>query len=213
MTAVATSIGLPYAEAQAADSSQSPEAVSKPEDGYAGSSDGPKPDVATLHVDTPVSQASSQVEQNEPRNIFGEERTFVVRVWDLRDGSEGDVEGSTTITTEIKRSGMALCADLVGKLRKDGFITYDDFKPIVFHEAAPLVGFDAMRPLSYFGIGRGSILDIKLHPTKHNKFRYMRMRQCLKITLFQAFDMYNIAVSQVEELPVTLLHWFLCVLS
>ena len=103
------------------------------------------------------------VEQNEPHNIFGEEMTLVVRVWDFRYGREGDVVGSTTITIEIERSGMTLCVDLVGKLRKDGYITDDDFHATVFFGDTPLVGFDAMQPLSYFGIGRGSVLDIKLY--------------------------------------------------
>ena len=95
--------------------------------------------------------------------IAGEEMTFVVRVWDFRYGREGDAVGSTTITIEIERSGMTLCVDLVGKLRKDGYITDDDFHATVFFGDTPLVGFDAMQPLSYFGIGRGSVLDIKLY--------------------------------------------------
>lgn len=113
---------------------------------------------------TPAGYVSTEVvEQNEPHNIFGEEMTFVVRVWDFRYGREGDVVGSTTITIEIERSGMTLCVDLVGKLREDGYITDDDFHATVFFGDTPLVGFDAMQPLSYFGIGRGSVLDVKLY--------------------------------------------------
>ena len=139
------------------------------------------PDTATCPVDVPEPQvASSQdvattvVEQNEPHNIFGEEWTFVVRVWDMRDGSEDDVVGSTVITIAIERSGMTLCVDLVGKLREDGYITTDDIDAIVFFGATPLVGFDAMRPLSYFGITRGSIFDIKIYTEGGDKVRHVR---------------------------------------
>ena len=102
------------------------------------------PDTATCPVDVPEPQvasiqdvATAVVEQNEPHNIFGEEMTFVVRVWDLRDGSEDDVVGSTVITIEIERCGKTLCADLVGKLREDGYITTDDFDAIVFMKLPP----------------------------------------------------------------------------
>ena len=112
-------------------------------------------------VSQPAS-SSSATPAGYVHNIFGEEMTFVVRVWDFRDGREGDVVGSTTITIEIERSGMTLCVDLVGELRKDGYITDDDFHATVFFGDTPLVGSDAMQPLSYFGIGRGSVLDVKL---------------------------------------------------